>query len=95
MLLTMLGVKSTCKDRWRQVLAEGNRIDRKHLLTLETAISVNQTTEMANKSLQLVVPSGLQRTYTQEQQGWLMNVREFSEMVATRQARQTGESVIR
>jgi hypothetical protein len=28
----MPGVKSTCKDRWRQVLAEADRIDHKHLL---------------------------------------------------------------
>ncbi len=42
--LTMLGVKSSCKDRWRQVLAEARRIERKHLLTLETAISqIRQT----------------------------------------------------
>ena len=33
--LTMLGAKSTCKDRWRQVLAEAEKINRKHLLTLE------------------------------------------------------------
>ena len=32
--LTMLGVKSTCKDRWRQVLSEARRIDQKHLLTI-------------------------------------------------------------
>ncbi|MDE2089998.1 MAG: restriction endonuclease, partial [Gammaproteobacteria bacterium] len=31
-LLTMLGVKTTCKDRWRQVLVEARRIKRKHLL---------------------------------------------------------------
>src|SRR5690606_20658382 len=31
--LTMLGVKSSCKDRWRQVLAEADRIEKKHLLT--------------------------------------------------------------
>ena len=29
--LTMLGAKSTCKDRWRQVLQEANRIPAKHL----------------------------------------------------------------
>ncbi|MEJ1958214.1 MAG: type II restriction endonuclease [Nitrosomonadales bacterium] len=52
--LTMLGVKSTCKDRWRQVLAEADRIKRKHLLTLEAAISTNQTDEMQAKDLQLV-----------------------------------------
>jgi hypothetical protein len=49
--LTMLGVKSTCKDRWRQVLAEADRIDDKHLLTLEAAISTHQTDEMASKGL--------------------------------------------
>lgn len=37
--LTMLGAKSTCKDRWRQVLSEADRIEKKHLLTLESAIS--------------------------------------------------------
>ncbi len=46
--LTMLGAKSTCKDRWRQVLAEAAKIPRKHLLTLERGISEPQTTQMAN-----------------------------------------------
>lgn len=32
--LSMLGVKSTCKDRWRQVLSEARRIENKHLFTL-------------------------------------------------------------
>ena len=49
--LTMLGVKSSCKDRWRQVLAEADRIKRKHLLTLEAAISKNQTDEMESREL--------------------------------------------
>src|SRR3546814_1726626 len=42
LLLTMLAVKSTCKDRWRQVLAEADKIDDKHLLTLEPRIRANQ-----------------------------------------------------
>ncbi|WP_419649887.1 type II restriction endonuclease [Thiolapillus sp.] len=54
-LLTMLGAKSTCKDRWRQVLSEAERIPDKHLLTLETAISTAQTDEMRGHRLQLVV----------------------------------------
>lgn len=29
--LTLLGAKSTCKDRWRQVLTEGARVPAKHL----------------------------------------------------------------
>ena len=38
-LLTMLGVKTTCKDRWRQVLSEAARISNKHLITWRAAIS--------------------------------------------------------
>lgn len=83
--LTMLGVKSTCKDRWRQVLAEADRIDNKHLLTLETAISTHQTDEMAAKRLQLVLPRSLHQTYTQGQQAWLMDVASFTELVRNRQ----------
>ncbi len=83
--LTMLGVKSTCKDRWRQVLSEADRIEKKHLLTLEAAISINQTNEMKTKSLQIVSPKGIHDTYSEEQKAWLMNVSEFSQLVIERQ----------
>ncbi len=83
--LTMLGVKSTCKDRWRQVLAEANRIQCKHLLTLETAISENQTYEMTANCLRLVVPEGLHHTYTPDQQKILMDMKGFIERVTARQ----------
>lgn len=83
--LTMLGVKSTCKDRWRQVLAEADRIDHKHLLTLETSISRHQTDEMQAKNLQLVLPRGLHGTYTPAQQAWLMDVASFTALVRERQ----------
>ena len=58
-----MGVKSTCINRWRQVLAEADRIDHKHLLTLEASISRHQTDEMQAKNLQLVLPRGLHETY--------------------------------
>ena len=83
--LTMLGVKSSCKDRWRQVLAEAERIEEKHLLTLEAAISENQTHEMKAKKLQLVLPEELHDTYSEKQQSWLMNVSQFTELVRHRQ----------
>jgi len=83
--LTMLGVKSTCKDRWRQVLAEADRIEHKHLLTLEAAISTNQTDEMQAKNLQLVLPRGLHGTYTAAQQAWLLDVSGFTALVRERQ----------
>lgn len=84
-LLTMLGVKSSCKDRWRQVLAEADRIPEKHLLTLEAAISTNQTHEMEHNHLQLVVPAELHKTYTLAQRNWLMSVSDFIEMLQFRQ----------
>ncbi|MDR8470211.1 restriction endonuclease, partial [Acinetobacter baumannii] len=40
--LRMLGVKTTCKDRWRQVLNEADRIDTVHLFTLQQGVSVAQ-----------------------------------------------------
>lgn len=83
--LIMLGVKSTCKDRWRQVLAEADRIKRKHLLTLEAAISTNQTDEMQAKDLQLVLPRSLHDTYSDTQRNWLMDVSAFAAMVRERQ----------
>lgn len=83
--LTMLGAKSTCKDRWRQVLAEADRIEQKHLLTLEAAISVNQTNEMMQKNLQLVVPQPIHKTYTKSQQEWLIDINTFLEEIQEKQ----------
>jgi hypothetical protein len=83
--LTMLGAKSTCKDRWRQVLAEAEKISRKHLLTLEPGISEPQTDQMEASSLQLVVPSPVHRSYTEAQRGWLWSVGDFIGEVRARQ----------
>lgn len=84
--LTMLGVKSTCKDRWRQVLAEADRIETKHLLTLEASISTSQTDEMQAKALQLIVPKAMHSSYRLAQRRWLYEVRDFVELVQSRQA---------
>ncbi len=83
--LSMLAVKSTCKDRWRQVLAEADRIEEKHLLTLEPGISTNQTAEMRDKKLQLVLPKALHATYTDKQRPWLFDFRTFIDLVGGRQ----------
>jgi len=84
--LTMLGVKSSCKDRWRQVLTEADRIKRKHLLTLEAAISKSQTDEMRSNKLQLIVPRALHNTYSVDQQNWLMSVSDFTKLLLERQS---------
>jgi hypothetical protein len=57
--LRMLAVKTTCRDRWRQILNEADRIPRKHLLTLQEGVSEPQFAEMVRAGVQLVVPSGL------------------------------------
>jgi hypothetical protein len=87
-LLTMLGVKTTAKDRWRQVLSEAERIThQKHLITLEPAISVNQTDEMFAQNLQLVIPQSLKETFTASQQLNLLNLQDFLNLVRQRQNR--------
>lgn len=83
--LTMLGAKSTCKDRWRQVLDEAARIRDKHLITLEPGISEHQTDEMKDSNIQLIIPAGLYETYKPDQQSWLMNLSEFIELVKNRE----------
>lgn len=75
--LMMLGAKSTCKDRWRQVLAEASKIPRKHLLTLEPGISEPQTAQMDAAALQLVVPLSIQNSYTSRQQAWLWSLEQL------------------
>ena len=82
--LTMLAAKSTCKDRWRQVLAEAEKISRKHLLTLEPGISEPQTSQMEASSLQLVVPYLVHTSYTDAQRRWLWSVRNFIDEVKAR-----------
>ncbi|MBS0307891.1 MAG: restriction endonuclease [Proteobacteria bacterium] len=83
--LLMLGAKTTCKDRWRQVLSEASRIPAKHLVTLEPAISEAQTDEMKNHQLQLVVPRSLHSTFSERQQSQLLDVAEFISLVKINQ----------
>jgi restriction endonuclease EcoRII-like protein len=84
-LLLMLGVKSTSKDRWRQVLTEADRIPAKHLCTLEAGVSVKQTNEMKRQNLTLVIPSSLHETYTGDQREVLLNVGTFIELAREKQ----------
>lgn len=79
--LRMLAAKTTCKDRWRQILTEAERISPKHLFTLETAISENQTDEMAAHNVCLVVPPSVAKTYTQGQQNHLLSLNDFTRLV--------------
>lgn len=83
--LTMLGVKTSCKDRWRQVLNEAERIDEKHLFTLQPGISKNQLNEMKDARLTLVVPRKNICTFPKEWQAELCDLSRFIVLVRKRQ----------
>ena len=83
--LTMLGAKSTLKDRWRQVLSEARRIEFKHLLTLEPGISEAQTNQMKSEKLQLILPHKIHETYRESQRAWLLTVSDFIDLVKSKQ----------
>lgn len=85
--LNMLAAKSTCKDRWRQILTEAAKIPEKHLLTLEPSISAAQTTEMQVNGVQLVVPRGLVPTFREDQRRSLMTLGQFVDFLAAKQQR--------
>jgi hypothetical protein len=63
--LRMLAVKTTCKDRWRQIVKEADRIPTKHLLTLQEGVSENQFKEMVEAGVQLVVPKKVIEAFPQ------------------------------
>jgi len=85
--LKMLAVKTTCKDRWRQILSEARRIDQKHLATLEPGISVDQTSAMISSNVQLVVPTPLHNTYHPSQ---IQHIMAFSGFLSILPAIQNG-----
>ncbi|NJD28914.1 MAG: type II restriction endonuclease [Chloroflexi bacterium] len=54
--LAMLAVKSTLRDRWRQVLTEADKIPVKHLFTLDQGLSDAQFRDVTAAGIRLVVP---------------------------------------
>lgn len=83
--LVFLGAKTTCKDRWRQVLNEANRIETKYLFTLQQGISKNQLLEMRHEHLKLVVPAPYRTSFDKEFQPEIETLASFIEMVKEKQ----------
>jgi hypothetical protein len=75
--LRMLAVKTTCRDRWRQILNEADRIPAKHLLTLQEGVSETQFREMTQAGVQLVVPVGLFEKFPWSVQAHLQTLESF------------------
>lgn len=81
--LRMLATKTTCKDRWRQITKEADRIKVKHLLTLQQGVSKAQFDEMCNAEVKLVVPAALHKSYPKAIRPKLMTLSQFIEDVRT------------
>lgn len=75
--LWMLAAKTTCKDRWRQILNEANLIPEKHLITLQEGVSANQFQEMRDEGVTLVVPARLHKAYPNVIRPDLMTLESF------------------
>ena len=75
--LRMLAIKTTCKDRWRQILNEAQRIKPKHLLTLQEGVSCRQFDEMQESKVRLVVPKQLIRRFPEDVRPQLQTLENF------------------
>jgi len=77
--LRMMAVKTTCKDRWRQILNEADRIDNPYLLTLQEGLSENQFSQMEREGVMLVVPESLHTKYPDSIRPKLLSLSQFIE----------------
>lgn len=75
--LRMLAVKTSLKDRWRQVLEEAERVETKHLLTLDQGVSENQFREIDQAGVQLVAPRPLHERYPRSVRPHLQTLESF------------------
>ena len=81
--LISLAAKTTCKDRWRQILNEADRLrDRKkYLCTLQQGISGAQMDEMEAEGVILVVPKAYISTYPKDRQNRIWTITDFLDYV--------------
>ncbi len=81
--LICLASKTTCKDRWRQILNEADRIKVKHLFTLQQGISMNQLAEMYKYNVRLVVPKPYLNSFPKEYRDKIFTLNGFIGHVKT------------
>ncbi|MDD7219791.1 MAG: type II restriction endonuclease [Clostridia bacterium] len=81
--LCSLAAKTTCKDRWRQILNEGNRFKgrNKYLCTLQQGISSAQMDEMEAEKVILVVPKPYISSYPSDRQDRIWTISKFIDFV--------------
>ena len=79
--LITLASKTTCKDRWRQILNEADKVKTKHLFTLQQGISKNQLKEMYNNNVCLVVPQPYLTSFPAEFRDRILSLNSFIQHV--------------
>ncbi|MCU0080328.1 type II restriction endonuclease [Extibacter muris] len=81
--IVSLAAKTTCKDRWRQVLNEADRLrDKpKYLCTLQQGISGAQMDEMQAEDVILVVPKPYIQTYPKDRRDRIWTLTRFVQYV--------------
>ena len=86
--LTSLAAKTTCKDRWRQILNEADRLrdETKYLCTLQQGISAKQMEEMSAEKVRLVVPKPYIKTYPGEWQEHIWSIDKFIKYVKEKES---------
>ena len=77
--LCTLAAKTTCKDRWRQILNEANRLreENKYLCTMQQGISAAQMDEMETEKVILVVPKAYHTAYPKEKRDRIWTLGKF------------------
>ncbi len=77
--LCTLAAKTTCKDRWRQILNEADRLrdESKYLCTMQQGISAAQMDEMQAEKVILVVPKAYHSTYPKEKRDRIWTLGRF------------------
>ncbi len=86
--LISLAAKTTCKDRWRQILNEADRLKNgyKYLCTLQQGISEKQMDEMNAEKVILVVPKPYIKSYPQSKQSNIWTISKFLSFVKETEA---------
>ena len=81
--IVSLAAKTTCKDRWRQVLNEADRLKDKpkYLCTLQQGISGAQMDEMQAENVILVVPKPYIATYPKDRRDRIWTLARFVQYV--------------
>jgi hypothetical protein len=79
--LFVLAAKTTCKDRWRQILNEADRVKTKYLFTLQQGISKNQLDEMYKYNVRLIVPQPYLSSFPKEFKDKVLTLAQFVQQV--------------